>query len=247
MNILFGVKRMERYWISRNYIQKSNGAEERQVKKIKEMLKKWKVQLIMLAVIVVLTIFSAVMIKKVIVLSNKLDEIINEQMQVDSVREELQAISEYAAYQFNYTSILDFKDDIKWKGIKIPFTYTEYIATIDGFMNIGIKADKTDIQEEKDSEGKVKKVIIKIPHSEILKNATDSNTLKEYDYDKNIFNPLKPGEYNQLRVKAEEKEKKKVLKSGILEKSDERIENLLLTHFQPLYGEDVKIEVQFIE
>lgn len=217
------------------------------MKKVEEMLKKWKVQLIMLVVIVVLTIFSAFMIKKVILLSDKIDNLEKEQMLVDSVREELQAISEYAAYQFNYTSILDFKDDIKWKGVKLPFTYTEYIATIDGFMNIGIKADKTDIQEEKDSEGKVKKVIIKIPHSEILKNATDSNTLQEYDYDKNIFNPIEPGEYNQLRVKAEEKEKKKVLKSGILAKSDERITNLLLTHFQPIYGENVKIEVQFIE
>lgn len=217
------------------------------MKKVKEILKKQKRQLIMLAIIAVLVIFSTVMVKQVILLKNEIKDLKKQQMEVDAIREEIQAISEYAAYQFNYTSILNFKDDIKWKDVKIPFTNTEYIATIDGFVTIGIKAENADFEEKRNADGEVKEVIIKIPHSEILKNATDSTTLKEYDYDKNIFNPIEPGEHNQLRVKAEEKEEKKVLKSDILAKSDERIANLLLTHFQPIYGEDVKIEIQYIE
>lgn len=217
------------------------------MKRVKELMKKWKSQLIMLCIIIVLVIMSFLTIRQVILLKKELSDLKKQEMKVDTIREELQAISEYSAYQFNYTSILDFSDNIEWGRVKVPFTNTEYIATIDGYMKIGIDAKKADINEKTNGDGVVEEVVIKIPHSEILENATISDSLKEYDYDKNVFNPIEPGEHNQLRVKAEEKEKKKVESSDILSKSDKRIENLLETHFQSIYGKDVKIKIEYIE
>lgn len=128
-------------------------------------------------------------------------------MSTDAIRAELKEVSKYSAYEFNYTSILYFSDNNKIKNIDIPFTNTKYIATIDGKMNIGIKSNLVDFQEKRNSKGEVEQVTIVIPHSTILDNSTDSETLKEYDYDKNIFNPVKSDEYNELRVQAEKKKK----------------------------------------
>lgn len=68
------------------------------MKKVKEILKKQKSQLIMLAIIAVLVIFSTVMVKQVILLKNEIKDLKKQQMEVDPIREEIQAISEYAAY-----------------------------------------------------------------------------------------------------------------------------------------------------
>ena len=213
---------------------------------LKKELKKWKVQIILIVVCAVLSLIVIGLIKKVIILDDKLDEMEKQQISTDAIREELKEVSKYSAYEFNYTSILYFSDSNKIKNIDIPFTNTEYIATIDGKMNIGIKSDFVDFQEKRNSKGEVEQVTIVIPHSTILDNSTDSETLKEYDYDKNIFNPVKPDEYNELRVQAEKKEKEKVEKSDILQKSDERIEHLMKSHFQAVYGNDVEIIIEYL-
>lgn len=213
---------------------------------LKKELKKWKVQIILIVACAVLALIVIGLIKKVIILDDKLDEMKKQQMSTDAIREELKEVSKYSAYEFNYTSILYFSDNNKIKNIDIPFTNTEYIATIDGKMNIGIKSDLVDFQEKRNSKGEVEQVTIVIPHSTILDNSTDSETLKEYDYDKNIFNPVKPDEYNELRVQAEKKEKEKVEKSDILQKSDERIEHLMKSHFQAVYGNDVEIIIEYL-
>lgn len=201
----------------------------------------------MLCIIIVLIMTSFISTKQAILLKKELSDLKKQEMEVDAIREELQTISEYSTYQVNYTSVLDFSDDIEWGKIKIPFTNTEYIATIDGYMKIGIDTKKASIEEKKNNDKIIEEVIIKIPHSEILENITISKSLKEYDYDKNVFNPIEPGEHNKLRVKAEEKEEKKVKKSDILSKSDKRIKNLLKIFFQSIYGKDVKIKIEYIE
>ena len=213
---------------------------------LKKELKKWKVQIILIVACAVLALIVIGLIKKVIILDDKLDEMKKQQMSTDAIREELKEVSKYSAYEFNYTSILYFSDNNKIKNIDIPFTNTEYIATIDGKMNIGIKSDLVDFQEKRNSKGEVEQVTIVIPHSTILDNSTDSETLKEYDYDKNVFNPVKPDEYNELRVQAEKKEEEKVEKSDILQKSDERIEHLMKSHFQAVYGNDVEIIIEYL-
>lgn len=212
-------------------------------------LKKWKGQIILGIICVVLGVVVVRLYNKTVVLKDEREELINQQQQIStaSIREELKEISKYSAYEFNYTAILCFSDKNKIVGVGIPFTGTKYIATIDGKMNVGIDGELVDFYERKGEDGRVEEVIITIPHSSILDNYTDSSTLQEYEYDKGIGNPINPTESNELRIKAEESEQKKVLESDILEKSDERIQYLLKSHFQAVYGEGVEIEIEYLE
>ncbi len=178
-------------------------------------------------------------------LSEKLEEMERSQLEIDTIKEEIRQISKYSVTEYNYTSIIHFSEKNTIYGFEIPLTGNNFIATIDGKMNIGINGDEVDFTENRDADGKVTQVKVILPHSEIQDNYTEAESLKVYDEKNNIFNPVKVSEYNDRIVEAEEREKKKVLESDILEKADERIRFLLTAHFQALYGNGVKITCEF--
>lgn len=196
---------------------------------------------------VVLINVSLYMWKETILLKNELDELKKEQVSTDAIREELKEISKYSAYEFDYTSILYYSDPNKIMNVDIPFTNTTYIATIEGKMNIGIEGECVDFFFKKGKEGNIVKITVQLPHSSILDNYTDSETLKEYEYNKGVFNPIQPSEVTVLRSKAEKKEENKVNNSNILKKSDERIEHLLKSNLRAFCGEDVEVVLEYID
>ncbi len=114
-------------------------------------------------------------------------------------------------------------------------------------MKIGINGENVSFKEITDSEGKVTKIELTVPHSEILDNYTIQDSLEVYDEKNNIFNPVKVSDYTKLIVEAEEKEKKKALESDIIEKSDEAAHYLLTTYFQAVYGQETEVRYQYLE
>lgn len=180
-------------------------------------------------------------------LEKQIEEMQRKQIAVDAIKEEVKRISKYSAYEFNYTSVICFSDQNKVLGIKIPLTGNQFIATLDGKMNIGIDGEKIEFSEIRGSEGMVTQVQLRVPHSEILDNYTIQESLQIYDERSNIFNPVKVSDYNSLLVEAEQKEAEKVLGSDILQKSDESVKYLLMSHFQALYGEGVEITYEYLE
>lgn len=190
---------------------------------------------------------AAVQGKEMKDLRDKIEEMESRQIQVDSIREEVKQISKYSAYEFQYTSVLCFSDSNKLWGFSIPLTGNNFIATIDGQMNIGIDGDNVSFSEIKNSEGRVTQVELSVPHSQILDNYTIQDSLEIYDERNNIFNPVKVNDYTQLIVEAESQEEEKVLNSDMLQKSDETIKYLLTSHFQAVYGDRVEIKYEYLE
>lgn len=225
-------------------------------KKLDDIKKIWKKKkwyigyIIVLVMIVIITVMVGKLYnnerKQRHEAEQKLEELQKAQVSTDAIREEIKEVSKYSAYEFNYTSILYYSEPNKVKSVKIPFTTTTYIATIDGTINIGIEGEYIDFSTEKNNDGNITKIIVELPHSEILDNYTDSDTLKEYEYDKGAFNTLEPSEINKLRADAEKKEAEKIKKSDILQKTDERIEHLLKSNFRAFLGEDVSVELEYI-
>lgn len=180
-------------------------------------------------------------------LKKEIEKMKKEQKETDAIREEIKQISEYAAYEFNYTSILYLSGKNNFYGFQLPGTGNRFIATIDGTIKIGIKCDNVALEQETGKDGQVTAVNISVPHSEILDNYPISDTLTVYDEKNNIFNPVTPEDYNELLSDAQKEEAKKVQKSDLLKKSDESIEYLLTSHLQAVYGEDVTVNFQYID
>lgn len=180
-------------------------------------------------------------------LLQKIEEMENKKVEVEAIREEVKQISKYSTYEFSYTSVMCHSDQSDFKGFKIPLTDNKLIATIEGKMNIGIDGEKITFSEISDAQGKVIRVELKVPHSEILDNYTIQDTLKIYDEKNNIFNPVKVEDYNELVIKAEADEREKVLGSDILQKADDTIKYLLISFFRTAYGENVEIQFEYFE
>lgn len=174
-------------------------------------------------------------------LESKLAELERRRIETDAVKEEIKQISRYAAYEFTYTSVLKYSDKTKFMGVDIPLTENNFVATIDGRINIGINGDDVKFIENTDSKGRVTAVNIFAPHSRILDNYTIQESLEVFDEKNNIFNPVRPEDYNGLLIEAAKQEEEKILKSDILDRSDETIKYLLVSHFEAVYGEGVKI------
>lgn len=214
------------------------------------MIKKKMKKLIPVFVCIILIIICGLMARGMILMNDELKELKKNSVQTESLREEVKKISKYSAYEVNYTSILYFSDkaEIEKLNIKdIPLTGNRFVATIDGKMNIGINGELIVFEEEKDIEGNVTAINLRVPHSEILENYTIQESLKVYDQKNGIFNPVSPKDTNALEIEALNKEKKKVLDSDVLQRSDESIKYLLTTHFQTVYGEDVVVNYEYIE
>ncbi len=174
-------------------------------------------------------------------LEDKLAELERKKIETDAVKEEIKQISRYAAYEFTYTSVLKYSDRNSFMGVDIPLTENNFVATIDGRINIGINGDDVKFIENADSDGRVTAVNLFVPHSRILDNYTIQESLEIFDEKNNIFNPVRPEDYNGLLIEAAKQEETKILKSDILKKSDETIKYLLISHFQAVYGEGVEI------
>lgn len=222
-------------------------------KKIMTLLKKNKYMITAVIFLIFLLAVCVFLIRRTIVqshevgeLKNKITEMESRQIEVDSIREEVKQISKYSAYEFQYTSVICFSDKNQFMGIKIPLTGNSFIATIDGKINIGIDGEQVRFDEKTNSEGKVTRVVLTVPHSEILANYTIQESLEIYDEKNNVFNPVKIEDYNDLIIEAEVQEKEKVLQSDLIQKSDDTIRYLLTSHFQAVYGKNVEIEYKFL-
>lgn len=231
---------------------KESGIKEPNKPTMNKIIK--KNYMILVLILICLLIFCGFLATKTILqnndmkeLKNKLQEMENRQIEVDSIREEVKQISKYSAYEFDYTSIICFSDKNKFMGLNIPLTGNSFIATIDGKINIGIDGELVEFSETTDSDGKVTQITLSVPHSEILDNYTIQESLQIYDERSNIFNPVKIKDYNDLIVEAETQETEKVLQGDLLHKSDETIQYLLTSHFQAVYGDHVEIKYEYLD
>lgn len=175
-----------------------------------------------------------------------IEEMEQKRIQTDIIREELEQISKYSAYEMNYTSVLFYSEANQIFGMDIPLTKNRLLATIDGKMNIGIHAEKVEFSTKADAKGNITEVTALVPHSKILDNYTDQDTLQIYDETNNIFNPVKVENYSKLIVDSEKKEEEKVLRSDVLTQSDERIQKIITSYLHSVFGEDVKIQFSFL-
>lgn len=224
-------------------------SEGRDFKRI--MIKKFHISSISVIVSilsVILVVFCIFLIKdrksnmeELKALEKKLAEMEKKKIETDAVKEEIKQISRYAAYEFSYTSVLMYSDRNQFMGMDIPLTENNFVATIDGKINIGINGDEVKFIENTDSEGKITGVNLFVPHSRILDNYTIQESLEIFDEKNNIFNPVRPENYNELLIEAARQEEAKILESDILKKSDETIKYLLISHFESIYGEGTEI------
>ncbi|MCR4903735.1 MAG: DUF4230 domain-containing protein [Butyrivibrio sp.] len=100
---------------------------------------------------------------------------------------------------------------------------SDFTYSYDGAVMAGVDFEQIEITKDDDE----KKLIVKIPASEIQTVNIDKNTFKIYSENESIWNPLKLEDYNISLAEFENAAKEKAIKNGILERSDEQARNLI--------------------
>ncbi len=166
-----------------------------------------------------------------------------------SVREEILPVAKLATYEYNFTQIIHHAstNNDNWFKIDLPFSDNKFIATIEGIATIAVDAEQMEVDPVFEGD-KLAKVSIKLPHSQLQQPiALDNGSLQVYEQRDGFFNPVTLDDYNGLLELTQEEQAAKVQESGLLEQSDERLQELITHQVRSIYGEDVQIDFSFIE
>ena len=146
----------------------------------------------------------------------------------DTVKEGLANMGVLITQEYYFTQVEKYtkeKTILKFLTSQSEFTYS-----YDGAVLAGGDFEK--IQIEKDEDRKI--LTVDMPASEIVTVTIDKDTFKIYSEKESLWNPLKLEDYNISLVEFENAAKERAIANGILERSDEQAEKLVLEFIRNL-------------
>lgn len=161
-----------------------------------------------------------------------------------TIYNQITAIENLETFSYQFTHILQYDKD-KSKNIfdKIPLTQKKYLATIDGETVLRVNLQKLKVNTSRNSDGSLKSIKIRYPHSEIGNIYLNHKTLKEYDVRNGFLNPVTPSDLKSCLIRAELEVKNEVKERGMLNRSDKRFEQLVTSWVRTFYGDTVNIDI----
>lgn len=139
------------------------------------------------------------------------------------VANEFKQISELAAYKYNYTDVIYFKDSSKYNGFTIPLTQKTFLVKYSGYVKAGVDLNDAVIKISEDKHS----IEVKLKNSKVLDNVIDVNSTTILDEKSALFNKLQSQEIIDELNKNKKEIETKLISDGFLKKSDENITKLL--------------------
>lgn len=163
----------------------------------------------------------------------------------NAIREQIVPVAKMTTFEYNYTEILAIDDAGNPLNIKNPLTSKLYIATVEGTASVGVNVEKLECTPTVNNEGVLQSVTVTLPHSEVLSNHVEPETLHPYA-DQGTFNKTSKDDLNALYVQAQETQLEKVKNSDMLTDSDDRISQLITQQIQSIHGDKVRVDITFV-
>ena len=159
-------------------------------------------------------------------LLKKIDDLVTEQVVVfdsGAIQEEIKEIGELATIEYRYTNVgtLDSSKTFKHIDLTIPLSKKAAIMTMDGVLKAGIDFSAVKIVSTDDT------ITITIPNAKILSNELDENSLKVYEENNGLLNPITieddTGIRNQIKTTAEQN----AIENNLLKQAKDNAQNIL--------------------
>ncbi|WP_308533627.1 DUF4230 domain-containing protein [uncultured Peptoniphilus sp.] len=159
---------------------------------------------------------------------NKMKSDLQPEISSSLISNKILSAKELITIKYQYTNMGQFENQSYFYGWKVPFTRKRFIVTYDGTINAGVDLENLDIKIDG------KNINIKVPKSKILAHEIDEKSIKVFDEENSIFNPIKIDDYKDFSKDQKEKMEKDAIKKGLLKEADEKtkaaIEDLLNTY-----------------
>lgn len=132
-------------------------------------------------------------------------------------------IGELATQVGYYTNVQVIRDDQKLWGWDVPFTETECVFSFDGIIKVGY--DFENICMVIDDEQKT--IEINMPEPHIISNEIDTESMKIYDEDKNMFTPLTLDDFGSKLEQMREEARYDAVENGLFDNARTNAETLI--------------------
>ena len=150
------------------------------------------------------------------------------------VAEQLEAISEFATYEYTYTNHVDCRDAAMMLGHEVWLTEHSFSFDYSGTIKAGYDFGEIVIAEIDDLE---QKIYIHLPVVVILSNEI-SIDMESYSDTNNINNPLRPREVLEYLYSRKAPEQEKALEQGLFALAEENAMSLICVALEP-FGYEV--------
>lgn len=167
-----------------------------------------------------------------------------------SIREDIVPVAKLATYDYNFTQIL-YYSSINAENpfrIEIPFSENKYIATIEGTTPIYTDTELIEFDPHYGVGDLLTGVDITLPHAQASQPvALDFDTLQILENRNGFLNDLTDDNKNNLLRETNTEQIEKINSSGVLDRADDRVKELIATQLKNIYGQDLKITFRFID
>lgn len=141
------------------------------------------------------------------------------------LKNKLENVSELTTTKYNYTNMGAFENTNTFYGWNVPFTTKKFIISYDGTINAGI--DMKNIKVEVTN----KKIEITLPEPKILSHTIHEDSIKVFNEQTSIFNPIKLEDYSTFATDQKSTMEDEAISKGFLksvrENTKKSIEELL--------------------
>lgn len=177
------------------------------------------------------------------------------EVETDQIREEVEPVLMAVSYKYNFTEILHHSDSMN---VKLPvlddLLKNNYVATIEGtaFIGIDMESDASAVKYEvvKASDGTLQEVKITMPKSEVFAVDIDEDSIEVYE-DRGalvpLVNDISKEDVQKLRKKMRKEQIQQVKDNDLLRLSDERIREIVTAQIKSAHGEDVEVNIEFVD
>lgn len=194
--------------------------------KIKNALKN-KIIIVMAIILVVLGIISY----------NKLSLNRNTDLLSSRVEENIVKLVELSTVKYNYTNIVEYKDNMKLKQLNIPFTNKRFIVKYSGYIKAGMDLDTVEIQlKDKDT------IEILINKPKIIDNIISEEDVYFFDEKESIFNKLSYDDLYSVLIEEKEKMKEESIEKGLLNDAEKNGEEIIKSLLEGMGFKNIKVK-----
>lgn len=184
---------------------------------------------IIIVLAIALIIVSFVFYKKVSV--NKEAELLSSRIEENIVR-----LVELSTVKYNYTNIVEYDNNLKLKGVNIPFTNKKFIVKYSGYIKAGMDLETLEIKTNgQDS------ISVYMDKPKIMENVISEEDVFFFDEKDSVFNKLSFDDLYEVLIEEKENMKDEAVEKGLLNDAEKNGEEIIKSLLQGMGFKTIKI------
>lgn len=154
-----------------------------------------------------------------------------------TIEENISKLVELSTIKYNYSNIVEYKNNKELSGMKIPFTLKTFLVKYSGYIKAGINLDTIEIKiKDKDS------IEIIMEKPKIFENVISEEDVYFYNEKDSIFNKLNYKDLYDVLIDEKEKMEAEVIEKGILNEAQVNGSQIIRSLLEGLGFKDIIIK-----